>query len=131
MAARKDRAEPQGADAIISAMGHAPRPVRRLAAKALTSKRLSNLIISNVPGPPLPLYLIGCKATRAYPIVPLEDGHGISIGMTSVDGQACFGVYAHARLAHDADVLAAAIDESISELHDAATRPPAMHAPCA
>jgi hypothetical protein len=33
----------------------------------------------------------------------LDDGHGISIGMTSIDGQACFGVYAHARLAHDAD----------------------------
>jgi hypothetical protein len=69
MAASKDGRHGRGADAIISAMAHAPRPVPRLGAKALTSNRLSNLIISTVPGPPLPLYLIGCKATRDYPIV--------------------------------------------------------------
>jgi diacylglycerol O-acyltransferase len=122
MATRKNAHEPDGADAIISAMAHTPQPVRRLGAKALTSQRLFNLIISNIPGPSAPLYLMGCQATRAYPIVPLDDGHGISIAMTSIDGHACFGVYAQARLAHDADHLAAAIDDSIVELHDAATR---------
>jgi diacylglycerol O-acyltransferase len=122
MASRKDGDEPHGADVILSAMAHAPQPVRRLGAKLLTSPRLFNLIISNIPGPSAPLYLLGCRAIRAYPIVPLDDGHGISIGITSVDGQACFGVYAQASLADDADHLATAINDSIGELHDAATR---------
>ena len=91
MAARKQADEPQGADAILSAVAQTPKPVRNLGARALTSDRLFNLIVSHIPGPPIPLFLMGCRATRAYPIVPLDDGHGVSIGMTSVDGQACFG----------------------------------------
>jgi len=77
---------------------------------------LSNLTISNIPAPPVPLYLMGCQAVRAYPVVPLTAGHGVSIGMTAVAGQACFGVYAQAGLAQDADRLARGIDVAIDEL---------------
>ncbi len=70
MAARKQADEPQGADTILSAIAQTPKPVRNLGARALTSDRLFNLIVSNIPGPPIPLFLMGCRATRAYPIVP-------------------------------------------------------------
>jgi WS/DGAT/MGAT family acyltransferase len=123
MATRKQGGEPGGADAILSTIARAPKPVRNLGARALTSDRLFNLIVSNIPGPPIALYLMGCQARRAYPIVPLDDGHGVSIGMTSVDGQACFGVYAQTTLARDADHLAEALDRSISELLTATTQP--------
>jgi len=66
---------------------------------------------------------MGCRATRAYPIVPLDDGHGVSIGMTTVDGQASFGVYAQCRLADDADHIAHAIHRAISELLAATPQP--------
>ncbi len=62
------------------------------------------------------MYLLGCKATHACPIVPLDNGHGVSIGMTSIEGQACFGVYAQTALAADADHLADAISDAVSEL---------------
>jgi len=48
--------------------------------------------------------------------VPLTEGHGISIGMTTVGGQACFGVYAQAELADDAELIARGIDHAIDEL---------------
>ena len=116
MRERKREGEPQGADAVLEALAFAPRRVRRVASKLLASPRLSNLTISNIPGPNVPLYLMGCEVERAYPIVPLTDGHGISIGMTTIHERACFGIYAQAELADDADRIARGIDEAIDEL---------------
>lgn len=113
---RKQGGEPEGADAMLGLLSLAPRPLRRVASHALADPRISNLTISNIPGPPMDLYLLGCRAERAYPVVPLTPGHGMSIGMTTVAGQACFGVYAQAGLAEDADRLAAGLDEAIDEL---------------
>ncbi len=116
MRERKREGEPEGADAVLGAVSHAPRAVRRLASKVLASPALSNLTISNIPGPQVPLYLLGCEVRHAYPVVPLTDGHGLSIGMTTIHERACFGVYADAALAADADRVAAGIDASIGEL---------------
>jgi len=116
MRKRKRGGEPQGADILFNALGYAPRRVRRVASKLLASPRLSNLTISNIPGPNVPVYLMGCEVEHAYPIVPLTAGHGISIGMTTIHERACFGVYAQAELADDADRIARGIDESIDEL---------------
>jgi diacylglycerol O-acyltransferase len=113
---RKREGEPQGIDALFGAMTYVPRRARRLVSKVLASPRLSNLTISNIPGPSVPLYLMGCEVQQAYPIVPLTQGHGISIGMTTIHERACFGVYAQAELAADADRIARGIDEAIDEL---------------
>jgi diacylglycerol O-acyltransferase / wax synthase len=116
MRERKREKEPEGSDAVLGALSLAPRRIRRVASRILASPYLSNLTISNIPGPRVPLYLLGCEAVRAYPVVPLTGGHGISIGMTTVHDQACFGVYAQADLADDADRIAAGIDQAIDEL---------------
>jgi len=116
MRERKREGEPEGADTVLSALSYAPRGMRRVASKLLASPRLSNLTISNIPGPNVPLYLLGCEVQRAYPIVPLTDGHGISIGMTTIHERACFGIYAQAELAEDADRIARGIDTAIDEL---------------
>jgi WS/DGAT/MGAT family acyltransferase len=113
---RKRGGEPEGADTMLSALSLAPRPVRRLASRALASSFVSNLTISNIPGPRVPVYLLGCPIEDAYPVVPLTGRHGISIGMTSVGDRACFGVYAQTELAEDADRVARGIDEAIDEL---------------
>jgi WS/DGAT/MGAT family acyltransferase len=116
MRTRKRDGEPQGADSLLEALALAPRPLRRLASRALASPYVSNLTISNIPGPRTPLYLMGCEIEHAYPVVPLTDGHGISIGMTTVGDRAYFGVYAQADLAADADRLAQGIDDALEEL---------------
>jgi diacylglycerol O-acyltransferase / wax synthase len=116
MRERKRAREPEGSGAVLDALGYAPRSLRRVVSRALASPQVSNLTISNIPGPQIPLYLMGCEVTRAYPAVPLTAGHGISIGMTTVGGQACFGVYAQAELADDAELIAHGIDEGIDQL---------------
>ncbi len=113
---RKQGREPEGADAMLGLISLAPRPLRRVASHVLADPRVSNLTISNIPGPPMELYLLGCQVERAYPVVPLTPNHGMSIGMTTVTGQACFGVYAQAGLAEDADRLVDGIDVAIDEL---------------
>jgi len=113
---RKRDGEPEGADAVLNAVSYAPRPLRRLASKVIASPQLSNLTISNIPGPQVPVYLMGCEVKHAYPVVPLTDGHGISIGMTSIHERACFGVYAQVEFAADADRIARGIDDEIEAL---------------
>lgn len=116
MRSRKQAGVPEGADAVLGALALAPRPVRRVASRVIASPGLSNLTISNIPGPQLPLYLLGCEVKHAYPVVPLTDRHRLSIGMTSIHERACFGVYAHGELAAEADRVAASLGSEIDEL---------------
>ena len=116
MRERKRGGEPDGAEALLAGLAWAPRPLRRVAARALASPQLSNLTISNIPGPRVPMYLMGCPVRSAYPVVPLTDRHRLSIGMTTIHERACFGVYADAALAVEADKLLRAIDAEIDDL---------------
>ena len=116
MRERKRGGVPEGADTVLNALAYAPRPIRRVASKVIASPQLSNLTISNIPGPQFPVYLMGCVAREAYPVVPLTDRHGLSIGMTTIHERACFGVYAQAELAGEADAIAARIGDEIDVL---------------
>ena len=52
--------------------------------RTLSPARASfNLVVSNIPGPRIPLYLRGCRLEEAYPVVPLAERHAVSIGMTT------------------------------------------------
>jgi hypothetical protein len=93
-----------------------PKPVQRALAHAVAHPRLFNLVISNVPGPALPLYLRGCRLRELHPAVPLADRHALSIGVATVDGRACFGLYADSVSLPDSDALAGDLDASIDEL---------------
>jgi diacylglycerol O-acyltransferase / wax synthase len=123
MGERKAGGEPQGGDVLLGALEYAPRPLQHIAARLVASPRTFNLVVSNIPGPPVPLYMRGCRLEEAYPVVPLADNHGVSIGMTTVAGEACFGIYADVDTVPDADALAAAIANSVDELaHMSAAR---------
>jgi len=116
MAQRKRAGEPEGAGALLDAADYAPRTLKQALARVVASPRIFNLVVSNIPGPRQPLYMCGCRLEESYPVVPLADRHAVSIGMTTVDDQACFGVYAAPDALADADELAAAIADSIDEL---------------
>ena len=115
-ARRKADGEAAGTDAAVDALGLLPRPVRRVAAHAFASPRMFNLVVSNIPGPPGKLYLAGCELREAYPVVPLAGDHALSIGMTTVQDQACFGLYADAKALPDADALALDLEAELDEL---------------
>jgi diacylglycerol O-acyltransferase len=118
MGERKEGHEPEGAQAILDAIEYAPRTVQHAVSHAAASARAFNLVVSNIPGPPVPLYMLGCELEEVYPVVPLADRHAVSIGLTTVNDQAFFGVYADRDSLPDADELAAGIVESLDELRD-------------
>jgi diacylglycerol O-acyltransferase len=123
---RKERGEPEGADAVLDLVGRAPSTLQRLMSRLVASPRTFNLVVSNIPGPQEPLYMLGCELKEAYPVVPLADQHTLSIGFTSVAGRGCFGLYADRDALPDADELAAHLDVAIEELLERSrTREPA------
>jgi diacylglycerol O-acyltransferase / wax synthase len=114
--ARKRNREPEGADLAIKAAEHTPGVVQHAISRVLASPRTFNLVVSNIPGPSAPMYLLGCPLQAIYPIVPLADRHAVSIGMTTIGELACFGVYADREALPDAGALASDIDDALTEL---------------
>jgi diacylglycerol O-acyltransferase len=60
-----------------------------------------SLVVTNVPGPPIPLYLLGCRALSMQPLVPLIPGVGVGIAVLSYDGTLYWGLQADADLVPD------------------------------
>jgi WS/DGAT/MGAT family acyltransferase len=113
---RKRGGDPRGADTLLKLIGYAPRRLQRLATRVVGSPRMFNLTVSNIPGPREPMYMLGCELKAAYPVVPLPDRHALSIGMTTIQDRACFGLYADRKSLGDVDRVADAVERSSDEL---------------
>ncbi len=116
MRGRKAGGEPQGGESVLGAVAHAPHLVQHMVSRLMASPRAFNLVVSNIPGPKEPLYMLGCELEEVYPVVPLADQHAISIGLTTIGDGAFFGIYADPESLPDVEPLAVFIDESIDEL---------------
>ena len=122
---RKAEGDPRGTDKTLQALAYAPSPVQKMVSHLVSSPRTFNLVISNIPGPRIPLYLRGCQLLESYPVVPLAQDHALSIGMTTVQDDACFGFYVDRKVLPDADDLPAHVDAAIDELLALTDRSPA------
>jgi diacylglycerol O-acyltransferase len=118
MKAHKDSGSAVGADALVQLSGFAPPTILALAARMMSgfTKRLFNLVVTNVPGPQFPLYASGARMLAMYPVVPLAKGQAVSVGLTSYDGGVFYGLNADRDALPDVDVLATCIEESLAEL---------------
>jgi WS/DGAT/MGAT family acyltransferase len=83
-----------GSELLMRSIEQLPGPLKTRAAKLAASPRLYNLTVSNVPGPPVPLYAAGARVTSVFPVIPLSDGHALSLGVLSYDGAMHFAAYA-------------------------------------
>jgi WS/DGAT/MGAT family acyltransferase len=75
-----------------------------------------NVIVSNVPGPPFPLYLAGARLEATHPIGPIYDGVGLNITVMSYLGHVYFGLVACRETVPDVDTLPPMMEESLDEL---------------
>ncbi|HEX9235055.1 MAG TPA: wax ester/triacylglycerol synthase family O-acyltransferase [Actinomycetota bacterium] len=98
-----------------------------LAARAYSSLKLAerhpvihNLVISNVPGPPAPLYFAGAKLVGLYPLGPVMDGAGLNVTVLSYMDVMDWGLIAGRELMPGLWGLAAAIPDALAELVKAA-----------
>ena len=112
-----------GADSLIALTGFAPPTLHALGARAARglSRRLFNLVVTNVPGPQVPLYAAGSRLLEVFPVVPLARGQGLSIGMTSYAGRVFVGLNADQDGVGDVDVLADLIEQEIADLRGSVT----------
>jgi WS/DGAT/MGAT family acyltransferase len=120
MKGHKDTGQAVGADAIINVAGFAPPTLHSLGARvgSSLSRRLFNVVVTNVPGPQFPLYAAGARLLATYPVVPLAKGQAVSIGLTSYDGGVYYGLNADRDAMPDIDVLTQCITDSLAELRE-------------
>ena len=118
MRGHKDSGAAVGADALVQLSGFAPPTIHALGARLASSftRRLFNLVVTNVPGPQFPLYAAGARMLSMYPVVPLAKGQAVSVGLTSYDGGVFYGLNADRDAMPDIDVMASCIEESLAEL---------------
>jgi hypothetical protein len=109
------------ADALAGLGGFAPPTMHTLGARlgGIVSRRLFNVVITNVPGPQTPRYAAGARMVSTYPVIPLQPNMALSIGLTSYDGGVHYGLYADRDAMPDADVLGRGVVDSLAELLDA------------
>jgi WS/DGAT/MGAT family acyltransferase len=106
----------RAASLIIEATGFAPPTINRVLAGALARPLTWNLVVSNVPGPQVPLYLLGRRIEAIYPFVPLSpQGRALSIGVLSYDGGVFFGLVGDRDVLADLEELAADLEAALAE----------------
>jgi diacylglycerol O-acyltransferase / wax synthase len=109
-----------GAEAIMNAGSWAPPTLHALAARLISRQRFMNLVVSNVPGPQVPMYLAGARLIVNYPLMPLAETVALSIAVTSLAGVMGFGFTGDWDALPDIEDLATGLSAAIEELKKAA-----------
>ncbi|HYY09407.1 MAG TPA: wax ester/triacylglycerol synthase family O-acyltransferase [Kineosporiaceae bacterium] len=110
------------APAIAGIAGFAPPTLHSLGARVASglSRRLFNLVVTNVPGPQRPLFLDASRLVASYPVVPLAKGQALAVGLTSYDGGVHYGLNGDRDAMPDLEELGRCIVEALAELAEAA-----------
>jgi hypothetical protein len=121
MAGVKDSKQALGAEVIAGLQDFAPPTLLAQASRLNFSTRLFNLIVTNVPGPQFPLYLLGRELEELIPVAFLPEDHALAVAIMSYNGGVDFGLLADWDAVPDIDFVTAAIRESLAELVEAAS----------
>ena len=116
----KESGQAVGAELLTELADFAPPTVLSQASRLQSSQRAFNVVVTNVPGPQFPLYMLGRKLLRIYPQVPLVRNTALGIAIMSYDGTLNFGLLGDFDALPDLDDLAAALRDAIAELAAAA-----------
>ncbi len=107
-----------GVEALLSAADLLPASLYAIGVKAwaLSPQRVFSTVTTNVPGPQMPLYLLGRRMTDLYPYIPLGADLRITVGIASYAGGLAWGVTGDHDSVPDLHVLSDGIEASIAEL---------------
>jgi WS/DGAT/MGAT family acyltransferase len=123
MQAIKDSGQAVGAQVLTSLSGFAPPTIVAQAVRLQSRQRFFNVVVTNVPGPQFPLYMLGRELEAIFPLVPLAKNTALGIAIMSYNGQLSFGVTADFDALPDVETLAEEIESCIEELRAAAEVP--------
>jgi len=116
----KESKQALGAEVIAGVEDFAPPTLLAIASRLNFSTRLFNLIVTNVPGPQFPLYLLGREMEELIPIAFLPEDHALAIAAMSYNGKLDFGLLGDYDAMPDLEQLAGHFDAALDELLDAA-----------
>ena len=116
----KESKQAVGAEVLTGVQQFAPPTLLAQASRLNFSTRLFNLIVTNVPGPQFPLYVLGRRLIDLFPIAFLPDNHALAIAIMSYDGGVDFGLLGDYDAMPDLDDVGASIEASLAELLAAA-----------
>jgi WS/DGAT/MGAT family acyltransferase len=116
----KESGQAVGAELLTQLTGFAPPTVLSQASRLQAQQRAFNVVVTNVPGPQYPLYMLGRRLLRIYPQVPLVRNTALGIAIMSYDGTLNFGLLGDYDALPDLDDLAGALRDAITELAAAA-----------
>ena len=114
----KHTGQAMGAELLTALLGFAAPTVLALGSRAafLVPQPLVQTVTTNVPGPPVPLYLLGRRLAEIYPYVPIGDNVRIGVAIFSYLGRFTFGITADYATVPDIEVLADGIGRALAEL---------------
>ncbi len=123
----KESKQALGAEVIAGAQNFAPPTILAQASRLNFSTRLFNLIVTNVPGPQFPLYVLGREMVLAVPVAFLPENHALAIAIMSYNGQMNFGLLGDFDALPDIDAIGDAIRRELAALvemaHEQAAAP--------
>jgi WS/DGAT/MGAT family acyltransferase len=105
-----------GAEVLASAQNFAPPTILAQASRLNFSTRLFNLIVTNVPGPQFPLYVLGRELEDVFPVAFLPKDHALAIAIMSYNGRMNFGLLGDYDAVPDLDAIADGIGRALAEL---------------
>jgi diacylglycerol O-acyltransferase len=121
MAGLKESKQALGAEMISRFNDFAPPTLLAQASRLNFSTRLFNLLVTNVPGPQVPLYVLGRELEEVFPVAFLPENHRLAVAIMSYHGKVGFGLLADYDSMEDIELLGAGINNALAELEAAAS----------
>jgi diacylglycerol O-acyltransferase len=116
----KDSKQAVGAATLASVNNLAPPTILAQASRLNFSTRLFNLLVTNVPGPQIPLYVLGRRLEDLFPVAFLPRNHALAVAIMSYDGGIDYGLLGDYDALPDIDLIAEGIEDGLAELLTAA-----------
>jgi WS/DGAT/MGAT family acyltransferase len=112
----KSSRQAMGAEVLAAVSEWTSATLLSLAVRGAARGRPYNLVVTNVPGPQIPLYMLGARMERCYPVVNLQPQQGLGVGLFSYAGTLGLGFTADPDQVPDLYVFADATIASFEEL---------------
>lgn len=114
----KSSGQAVGAEILTKLTDFAPGTIVSQAARLQPAQRFFNLVVTNVPGPQFPLYVLGRKMESIFPMVPLARRQALCVGIMSYNGQVNFGLVGDYDAMADLDSFALDLEAATQEVLD-------------
>ena len=112
----KESKQALGAEVIAGAQDFAPPTILAQASRMNFSTRFYNLLVTNVPGPQMPLFILGRRLEGVAPVPFLAGDRALAIAVMSYDGGMRFGLLADYDAMPDLDAVTDGVEQALAEL---------------